>query len=816
MFCRNCGNQLPDGSRFCSRCGADLGKRAAAPGVNFGQRQNVKIQPPPQGVRMTPPPQGVGMTPPPQSGRVQPPLQVGGMQSPPVKKQKMKKSGKKAGRPRLIGISIAGVVLIAAAVAAAGVFFGWFHKEKAAYAYFSDGRYELITNLNRGDTVEIGSCRGSSDYPNWMFYFSPDGKYVYYMSKFDKNEWTGTLCRAEYGKLRKDSGKNEKYIEVIDSGVQTGVYFVGGSDILYQKNEGALYYYNGGEPVRVARNVESHWNDDNGRILYMAEEKEERYTLYGVKTADIEDKVKLASGVEDFYGYSDFDHIFYGKDGDLYVTAFGGKSEKLADDAYVREVSEGKVYYTVSNGSALNLYDYVTDSNADADTGLPEQKEEDFTTPVYSYSMVSVANPSESSYEELYTSCVVYLYWYRQNGAGNMISMESAVSGGLPASALNLAEITAATQAFIDKFGSQADSDGYILVTEEVKEGLKAISRCGSNATENSWLWLCCTRYQTGSDVDRDAYYTAYEEYEKADRRDDLREELKKKENEYPVSTLYCYDNGTTTTINENVVDCRNYSGILLYNTTDMITDKIDLEKVTGSEDVKRLFRLDFGAQNYLVAIGGETEEIRVSTEAAEAMKETMEGGYAELYYSDHSLYMLEEEDELSVASVSGGSVGSFSAIDDEVYSVGFDASWWKAGDYGTSEKIGGKTGVVYYIKDVYDDYGTLYSYADGKSKRVLQDVYVNGTVQIYRDGAVLAYTDDSDEGYEITLVSPDGEAARVAEDVTQHVRIGESAMLYISEGDLYYYNGKEKRRIAGGVDWIWALNTMEIFQYVY
>ena len=160
--------------------------------------------------------------------------------------------------------------------------------------------------------------------------------------------------------------------------------------------------------------------------------------------------------------------------------------------------------------------------------------------------------------------------------------------------------------------------------------------------------------------------------------------------------------------------------------------------------------------------------------------------------------------------------VGSFSAIDDEVYSVGFDASWWKAGDYGTSEKIGGKTGAVYYIKDVYGDYGTLYSYADGKSKRVLQDVYVNDTVQIYRDGAVLAYTDDSDEGYEITLVSPGGEAVRVAEDVTQHVRIGESALLYISEGDLYYYNGKEKQRIAGDVDWIWALNPMEIFQYVY
>ncbi len=33
MFCPQCGNQLPDGSRFCGKCGAQIGGAAPAPGA---------------------------------------------------------------------------------------------------------------------------------------------------------------------------------------------------------------------------------------------------------------------------------------------------------------------------------------------------------------------------------------------------------------------------------------------------------------------------------------------------------------------------------------------------------------------------------------------------------------------------------------------------------------------------------------------------------------------------------------------------------------------------------------------------------------
>ena len=33
MFCKQCGTQLPDGSRFCAACGEDLGGSAGSVGV---------------------------------------------------------------------------------------------------------------------------------------------------------------------------------------------------------------------------------------------------------------------------------------------------------------------------------------------------------------------------------------------------------------------------------------------------------------------------------------------------------------------------------------------------------------------------------------------------------------------------------------------------------------------------------------------------------------------------------------------------------------------------------------------------------------
>ena len=48
-----------------------------------------------------------------------------------------------------------------------------------AYVCLSDGRYELISNLSRGELIEIASSR--SGYAD--LWFSPDGKYIYFISQ---------------------------------------------------------------------------------------------------------------------------------------------------------------------------------------------------------------------------------------------------------------------------------------------------------------------------------------------------------------------------------------------------------------------------------------------------------------------------------------------------------------------------------------------------------------------------------------------------------------------------------------------------------
>ena len=84
MFCRNCGSQMPDGARFCDRCGAPAGAETTQP---------------------SPPPPSA---PQPQPGAFPPPAGYSyGPSGPP----------KKSRRGLWIGLAAVAVVIIAAAVA---------------------------------------------------------------------------------------------------------------------------------------------------------------------------------------------------------------------------------------------------------------------------------------------------------------------------------------------------------------------------------------------------------------------------------------------------------------------------------------------------------------------------------------------------------------------------------------------------------------------------------------------------------------------------------------------------------------------------
>ncbi len=172
MFCPKCGSRLPDDSKFCSVCGEKLPDREP----ETQPREDVPEKTSRESRENDPGPE-----------LVQPKKRPGG---------KM-----------IIGIAAAAILVIAAAVGGKTLVLS--KGSDNACVYLSDGRYGLITNLKKNEAIEIASSRSDSVNAD-LLAFSPDGKYIYYYTKYDPENNVGSLCRAEYRRLKEDSSKNEE------------------------------------------------------------------------------------------------------------------------------------------------------------------------------------------------------------------------------------------------------------------------------------------------------------------------------------------------------------------------------------------------------------------------------------------------------------------------------------------------------------------------------------------------------------------------------------------------------------------------------
>ena len=94
-----------------------------------------------------------------------------------------------------------------------------------------------------------------------------------------------------------------------------------------------LFYYNGKEPVRIAKSVMNYMTDGADRVIYTVSNEDgsdssgETYRLYGINLDAPEEKKNQASDVSYIVNQDDFDNIFYSKstsdnDIELYVVGF--------------------------------------------------------------------------------------------------------------------------------------------------------------------------------------------------------------------------------------------------------------------------------------------------------------------------------------------------------------------------------------------------------------------------------------------------------------------------------------------------------------
>ena len=319
MYCPNCGREIPDESQFCGMCGtnlADIMEDEVDDGGGYqysGGYENVES--------------------------------FEEYEDAEGAKPKRKKKG------ILIAVIAAAVVLVAIGVVAGLKHFVGNKIGGDAYVYLADGDYYLLNDLKKYSSFEFASGRMDEvpyDVARNLVSFSKDGKYVYYYTKVDDSNYpyVGSLCRAEYGKLKDDSTKNDKYIQTIASNVIVGFRALDDGTLLYRNGSNTLYWYDGNESQQIAKNVDLFYDDSDGNLVYRSGTYEDGYDLYGTSLKNNAEKVKLASNVESCLSSGKLSQVVYTKSSDNGETSF-------------YTVGIGTDYQSIGKGSGWTYSNYM-------------------------------------------------------------------------------------------------------------------------------------------------------------------------------------------------------------------------------------------------------------------------------------------------------------------------------------------------------------------------------------------------------------------------------------------------------------------------
>lgn len=650
MICPKCGVTLPDGAKFCGSCGTRLTASQDVP-------QNIVKAPP----RAPVPTRTV------QAETVRPDM------------------GAAAGRkPNGKLVAVIAVILVVLLAGGFFLFGGKGGSGKNAVVMLQDERYELLTNLKKGDLTDIGASKSEHDDEDEnMVRFSPDGKYFYYLTKYDG--WTGTLCRAEYAKLKAGSSKNDQYLMTIASNVRSGFWMLKDGSILYKNGDSTLYYYNGKDSTQVAKDVYNiYQKDDNENEILYTREKDGDDTdldLYYVALNKNDDPIKIDGHVGMVYSTQDFNNIFYGKMSDngpvIYCAGVNKEPEKVASDYYSSYSSgkNSKFFCFKYNGKTLSSYDMVDDP----------------------YKVTT-----EPSWGDFY-----------KNG--------------------------------------QYDDDGYAK---------------------------------------------AWNHY-------NLRKSLMSEDEDIKLYDLYCYEKGKATLVEENIIGNRTMYGGFAYWTKDALTGKMDIDDLESASDAYYGVRMLTGTAMEDIVDPSKIKLYNAETDSFSELTDEAYEGFENLfnYSANVSAHILkdtifvDDDGDLLMASIKDGKVGDFKLVAEDAEFM------WDDGE------------TAYYTADSYDrdgnTYVDLYYYAKGESTRIAQDI-LDAKVSVYEDGNTYVYTDASSRGAELTCIGKNANRTVVADDVQQYIRMDKDNLLYIQDGDLYSYSGKEKTRLASDITRFWVASPMK------
>lgn len=648
-----------------------------------------------------------------------------------------------------MGILVIGavIVLIAVLVLLVSKLFGGSSNANDKQLVYIKGSSIYYTDNMDKDKDPIRICRVSGDDDYWNnLELTDDGKYLYYYSKINAGG-TGTLCRAELAKLSGNEEKNEKYIVEISSNVEDYLVLAESNVVVYLKENGKLLIYDGKEEIDIAKNTDSFSVSVDQKIVFYTKYNdstgETAYYYYNIAKNETE---KLTDAL---YGYARWDatedFVVYRTDEgdageDLYVANTSGENEKIDSDVYTICDSDSdtkSIYYMVERTEKKKAYDYVNDPYAEADADLTEPDIRDYLSTITEREAMS-----EDDYEYY---CIDWpedkIYFYQWLDYDSELELY-----------------------YYGKYEEDAYGNGEWY-------------DCYYSDVLNQWYVL-----------DDDGFWDAYDNYSGAEDRIELREELKDETIEITLYDLYYWKDGKEPVlIAESVIgdsvwtDAEN--NLAIYEKESEVSISVSIDDVYSAYEVS-----------------WQIEDAMWNTES-----ERERAYYCTVGDKETSLDVDQEINSMQIAS-NGKSV-VLELIEDDSdrilnqYSLTGKGLEFKA-EIADDAVAGNWVGdVYYYYKDVDSEYyGTLYQYENGKSEKLVSNVYTS--VVMYADGNYRAVKEQSsyDES-DVRVYCKNGDEIKF-KSISDFAYISEDRIIYMKNDSLYVYRGKdEDRRIDRNVE---------------
>ena len=280
---------------------------------------------------------------------------------------------------------------------------------------------------------------------------------------------------------------------------------------------------------------------------------------------------------------------------------------------------------------------------------------------------------------------------------------------------------------------------------------------------------------------------------EDAPDKSDLVKDLKDEDNDAPLSNLYFCNGKEIQTVQKDIFSSAFIGNTAVFNTEDTIGDLPKLSEIVSVDQVKMVCALDYSKQNYIASIDERTP-VQLSEDAAEKINDAKTSGDFTLYLSGDSLYLNNSAQELLCASADDEKTGKFKDVaDDAVLMISSDSDH------------------AYYIADQHKEnnvtYADLYE-CDGDDYDLIAEDIIPEKTEFYED-MTLVRTGSEESGYELSKAE-DGKTEVIDKDISQHICIGSSKILYISDNELYLYDDDESESLEKDVDLVWASDGKE------